>query len=188
MKIGIVSAQVFPIPPLGYAGLEMIVWQRAKGLAGLGHKVTVFAPDGSTCPGCEIVPTGPPGGWDESQAYGKYWQKLLEQDCIIDDSWGKWSYLLKMEGRLKAPILGVMHAPVDTMFKSLPAGVDKPCFVCISDDQRNHFECLFNHPARTAYNGFDTSFYRPMSIPRSDRFLFLARFSTIKGPLIAIEA
>ena len=58
-----------------------------------------------------------------------------------------------MEGRLKVPVLCVLHAPVDTMLKSLPPGVDKPCFVCISEDQRNHFEALFNQEARVCHNG-----------------------------------
>jgi glycosyltransferase involved in cell wall biosynthesis len=120
--------------------------------------------------------------------HGGYWQHLQQMDCILDHSWSKFSYLLKQEGALKCPILGVLHAPVDTMLKELPPGIDKPCFVCISEDQRAHFENLFNHPARTAYNGIDTSFYSPLTMPRSKRFLFLARFSTIKGPDIAIEA
>lgn len=34
----------------------------------------------------------------------------------------------------------------------------------------------------------DLNFYKPLGIPRTERFLFLARFSTIKGPLIAINS
>jgi glycosyltransferase involved in cell wall biosynthesis len=92
-----------------------------------------------------------------------------------------------MEGRLKAPILGVCHAPVNTMFQSLPP--EKVIsFVCISEDQGEHFRNLFGRDCRVCYNGIDPMFYRPLGIPRSKRFLFLARFSTIKGPDIAIEA
>lgn len=189
MKICVISSSVLVSPPPGYAGLEMITWQQAKGLAEKGHKVTLIAPQGSTCPNVEIIQTGPPGQWDERKSYQGYWKRLLEFDCIIDSSWSKWSYILKAEGTLKCPVLGVTHAPVDTMFKELPPGVDKPCFVCISQDQANHFQALFGRPARVAWNGFDAeTFYKPLNMPRTDRFLFLARFSTIKGPDIAIEA
>ena len=73
------------------------------------------------------------------------------------------------------------------MFKELPP-LEKPCFVCISEDQANHFRGLFNKDCRVAYNGIDTTVYAPLGLPRSDRFLFLGRFSSIKGPDIAIAA
>lgn len=208
MKIAIISTPIFKLSNSGglsnYGGLEQIAWEQAKGLAALGHIVSLIAPDNSECPGVEIIPIGPAGMVDEARAYGGfpdikegdivrrkahqgYWQHLLEVDCIIDHSWQKFSYQLKMEGKLKAPVLGVCHAPVNTMYQSLPP-VEKPCFVCISQDQANHFEALFSKKARVAYNGFNTTLYSPMSIKRTDRFLFVARFSTIKGPDLAIEA
>lgn len=195
MKIAVISAQVFAVPVSGYSGLEHLAWQQAKYLALRGHQVILFAPNGSSCPGCQVVHTGEPG-WDEKVAYGGdgkpggwggYWSLLPQMDCIISNDWQKNAYLLKMEGRLPAPVLGVCHAPVDTMFKELPP-LEKPCFVCISEDQANHFRGLFNKDCRVAYNGIDTTVYAPLALPRSDRFLFLARFSTIKGPDIAIQA
>jgi len=188
MKIGVVSTPVFAVPVSGYSGLECLAWHQAKGLAELGNEVFLFAPDGSTCSGVTVIPFGPEGNWNEKQAYGRYWQHLLNLDCVIDNTWNKWSYCLKAEGRLKSPVLAVMHAPVNTMVGSLPPMVDKPCFVCISHDQANHLKALYNWNSRVAHNGVDTDFYKPLNIPRTDRFLFLARFSTIKGPDIAIEA
>jgi glycosyltransferase involved in cell wall biosynthesis len=199
MKIAVISTPVFQLSPPnglpGYGGLEVIAWERAKGLAERGHQVMLIAPDGSTCPGCQVIHTGPAGRHSEEQAYGGdkgrnypgYWMHLLQADVVIDDSWQKHSYLLKMEGRLKAPVLGVCHAPVDTMMSKPPA-VDKPCIVCISQDQAAHFKALFNRDARHAYNGIDLGYYKPLNVPRSDRFLFLARFSSIKGPQTACEA
>jgi glycosyltransferase involved in cell wall biosynthesis len=187
VKIAVISSSVFACPPPGYAGLEMITWQQARGLAALGHEVSLIAPEGSTCPNVNIISTGPPGKWDEKKSYAGYWQHLPQFDCVIDSSWAKWSYILKKEGKLNAPVLGVMHAPINTMISSLPP-VPKPCVVCISDDQKTHFEALFSHPAMRAYNGVDLDFYKPLEIPRTDRFLFLARFSSIKGADLAIEA
>lgn len=217
MKIAVVSSTVFPCPPSGYAGLEMIAYLCATGLANKGHDVTLIAPDGSSCPGGKVFTIGPPGAISEQHAYGgyhynvpnaeqlpenervkyhdPYWPVLLEQDCVIDHSWQKWAYMLRAEKRLKAPVLSVMHAPINTMLSVWPprfpghAQLEKACAVCISDDQRQHFEALFSPcKAMTCYNGVDTSFYHPLDIPRTKRFLFLARFSSIKGADLAIEA
>lgn len=147
----------------------MIAYQQAKGLAAKGHQVALIAPDGSSCPGVTILPVGAAGQTSEEMAYGGYkeakqgetvirrshqgyWQILPQFDVICDHSWHKFAYSLKMEGKLKTPVLGWCHAPVDTMFKTLPP-VEKPCLVCISEDQRQHFEALFGRPARTCYNG-----------------------------------
>lgn len=187
MKVCVISSTVFAVPVQGYAGLEHLAWQQARGLAELGHEVSLVAPDGSTCPGVTVIPCGPAGKIDEKRAYGKYWEHLLGVDCVISNDWQKWAYMLKQEGRLKAPVLGVTHAPVNTMMGS-PPPVEKPCITCISQDQANHYEALFGGKARVAYNGIDTGHYRPMGIPRSDRFLFLARFSSVKGPHVVIQS
>jgi glycosyltransferase involved in cell wall biosynthesis len=205
MKIVVVNTPVFKVPVRGYAGLEVIAYECAKGLAALGHDVKLIAADGSTCPGVEVVPVGPAMRVSEEQAYGGfpevkddrgnvlreahrgYWQHLKEADAVVDHSWQKYAYLLKQEGVLKAPVLGVMHAPVDTMYPP-PPGVDTPCTVCISEDQAAHYRALYNADARVCYNGVDTEFYKPLGLPRSSRFLFLARFSYIKGADLAIRA
>ena len=204
MRICVISSTVFAVPLKGYGGLEAIAWEIARGLAAKGHQVSLVTPDGSECPGVTIIPTGIAGQYSEKDAYGGYpehkegdvvrrrahagyWQHLVGVDVVIDHSWQKYAYLLKEEGVLKAPVLGVCHAPINTMFGSLPP-VEKPCFVCISKDQAAHFAGLFNREAKVAYNGIDLDFYRPMGVPRTSRFLFLARFSTIKGPDLAIHA
>lgn len=209
MKITVISSTVFSVGAgglQGYGGLEQIAYLTAKGLAGKGHEVTLIAPDESTCPGCRVFHTGPAGQVDEYRAFSGYnfrykdekgeekegrhpdfWSLLMDQDVVIDNSWQKWAYTLKEEGSLKAPVLGVLHAPVNTMYSALPR-VEKPCFVCISEDQADHFYALHGRRAKVCHNGVDTEFYKPLDVPRTDRFLFLARFSTIKGPDLAISA
>jgi glycosyltransferase involved in cell wall biosynthesis len=185
VKICIVSSSVIACPPPGYSGLEMITWQTAKGLAQLGHEISLVAPEGSTCPNVTVVPCGPAGQWDERYAFRQYAEHLLTVDCIIDHSWTKNALSLRQTGQLKVPVLCVMHAPIPGMLQSLPP-VDKPCFVCISHDQASHFDALFNYKPEVVYNGLDVrGFYKPLGLPRSDRFLFLARFSRIKGASIA---
>lgn len=187
MKICVISTSVFKAPPEGYSGLEMIAWQCAKGLAELGHEVSLVAPFGSSCPGVSMINAGAEGTWEERQSYNLYWKELLRFDVVIDHTWTKNSYMLKAEGVLKCPILGVMHAPIATMYGMLPP-VDNPCMVCISHDQANHFQALHNREAKVCYNGVDHSVYRPLGIPRTDRFLFCGRIASIKGTLICMKA
>lgn len=190
MKIAVISTTVFPCPPAGYAGLEMIAWQCAQGFAKLGHQVLLVAPKGSQG-GPNITLHETTQGESEKQAYSGYWQRLLtDADVVVDHSWQKWSYILKVEGRLKAPILGVCHAPINTMY-NVPPPVPKPCMIAISKDQANAISQHLGVPARVCYNGVDLEFYKPGgpigSSQRNDRYLFLARMSTVKSPHIAID-
>lgn len=188
MKICIISSTILPCLSQrdgGYGGLEPVVWTQAAGLARRAHKVLLIAPKGSKAPdGVELHETTQ--GESEKQAYSGYWQRLLDQDIILDSSWNKWSVILKLEGRLKCPILLWMHAPAHTMFGS-PPPLTNPCFVAISQDQANHISELWGCNARVAYHGIDSEFYSPAKVDRSDAYLFLARMSTIKGPHIAVD-
>jgi len=188
LRIAVISTPFFKLPVPNYSGLEHLAYQQAEGLAKLGHKTSLVAPEGSVCPNVEIISIGPERTVDEKRAFGIYKERLKDFDAVIDNSWQKWTYVAKMEGWLKCPVLGICHAPVNTMYTSIPP-IEKPCFVCISNDQRIHFEALFSREARTAHNGVDPEFYKPMEgIKRTDRLRFLARFSTIKGPHTCIEA
>ncbi len=183
LKICVISTTVLPCPPTGYAGLEMISWQCAEGLHAKGHDVTLIAPRGSKT-NAKLHETTL--GESERQAYSGYWHKLNSYNIIIDHSWEKWAYILKMEGNLPQPVLGVLHAPVETMYNAAPP-VPFPCLVCISKDQSEvcstHLKCA----SRTAYNGVDVDFYSRRNKTRNKRYLFLARISTIKGPHIAVN-
>jgi glycosyltransferase involved in cell wall biosynthesis len=146
----------------------------------------IVAPVGSKVPD-NVELHGTTQGESEGQAYGGYWQKLPSFDAIIDNSWDKWSYIAKAEGKIKAPVLGVLHAPVETMYGQ-PPPVEKPCLVAISMDQAGACAGQLGLTARVAYNGVDMDFYKPGPGPKTDRYLFLGRMSRLKGPHIAAIA
>lgn len=183
MKICVISTTILPCPPIGYSGLEMLAWQMAEGLKLKGHEVTLIAPKESKT-NVNLIGTNLKEA--EQQAYSNYWQKLPNFDVIIDSSWEKWSYILKMEGKLTAPILGVLHAPVHTMYVT-PPPVEKPCLVSISKDQADGVREHLKINSEVAYNGCDVDFYKPTDKIRQNRYLFLARMSSIKGPDIAVR-
>jgi glycosyltransferase involved in cell wall biosynthesis len=190
MKICVISSNVLPCLPLddpdnGYNGLEQIVWSLCAGLARRGHEILLIAPNGSKPPpGVELH--GTTRGEGEDRAYSGYWQRLPAYQIAIDHSWHKWSYMLKIEGRLSSPILGVCHAPVHTMYERVPP-VLLPCIVAISHDQAAHASEIWGVATRVVHNGIDPNFYCSNGASRSDRYLFLARISTIKGPHLAID-
>jgi len=190
MKIVVVSTPIFKLGAAGlagYGGLEQIAWECARGLARKGHRVSLVAPDGSECPGVEVIHCGPAGQTDEKAAYDRYWKHLLHTDCVVSHDWNKFAYMLKLEGRMTAPILCVCHAVIPGMFQT-PPPVPKPCVVCISQDQADHFGALHGkYQSRVCRNGINLDFYKPTGIPRTDRFLFLARFCVEKGPDIALD-
>jgi glycosyltransferase involved in cell wall biosynthesis len=184
MKILVISTTVFPVPVKSYSGLEHLAWLIAEGLA-KKHDVTLVAPRGSSCPGCAIHETTLRES--EHLAYTGYAPILKDFDCVIDHSWEKWTVIGKHEGNCKAPVLCVCHAPIATMYGSAPP-YPKPCFVGISEDHTQSIRDHLHIDARCAYNGVDLDFYQPLNLKRNDRYLFLARFSSIKGPDYAITS
>jgi glycosyltransferase involved in cell wall biosynthesis len=182
MRIAVISTTIMVCPPPGYSGLEMLAWLQAEGLRTKGHDVTLIAPHGSAT-SCELH--GTTIGESEQQAFSGYQHKLSGFDVVIDNSWQKWSYMAKREGKIKTPILGVLHAPVNTMYSSAP--LEKSCFIAISKDQGQSIKEHLGCDHRVAYNGIDVNFYKPINRPRNNRYLFLARFSSIKGPHIAAD-
>lgn len=186
MRVVVISTTVLTAPPPGYGGLEAIAWHQAIGLAGLGHQVLLVAPVGSTVvPGVELH--GTTLGEPEGQAFTGYVARLKDWDVIIDNSWEKYAYLAKIERGLRPPVLGVCHAPVGTMYRRSPP-MPRPCMICISKDQAEEAKQIWGIDVRVAYNGVDINFYKPMpEVQRTDRYLFLARFSKIKGAHIALS-
>lgn len=181
IRICVISTTAMLHPPVGYSGLEMLAWQQAEGLKARGHTVTLVAPRGSKTT-CDLHETTL--GESEQLAYSGYRHKLKDYDCVIDNSWNKWAYIAKMEGQCQAPILGVMHSVINTMYNN-PPPVEKPCLVCISKDQATQCKERLKVEAKVAQNGVDINFYKSLNKKRNGRYLFLARFSSIKSPDIA---
>lgn len=186
MKICVISTTIMTCPPAGYSGLEMLAWLQARGLSRKGHNVMLIAPGGSTPPdGVELH--GTTLGESEQAAWGGYKDRIKDYDVVIDNSWQKWMYISKVHGAHKGPVLGILHAPVNTMYGS-PPPITYPCLVAISKDQADHASEIWGCVSRVCYNGVDLDFYKALEgAEKNGRYLFLARMSTIKGPHIAVD-
>ncbi len=54
MKISVIAPPWIPIPPTGYGGIELVIYNLVEGLTDLGHEVLLFAPKGSKV-SCRLI-------------------------------------------------------------------------------------------------------------------------------------
>lgn len=188
MKIGMAAPIWYPIPPVGYGGIEMVVSLLAEGLAERGHEVKLFA-SGDSCTKAELISsyeTAP------SEKIGEVYPDLLhaltvyehaaELD-IIHDHTGMIGPTLGAFN--STPVLHTLHGPATPEAKELYRRLNFGLFFnAISDSQRKWFGDL-NFVA-TIYNGMDLtgSVYRE---DKEDFLLFVGRMNPEKGAHLAVE-
>lgn len=198
LRVALISTPFFGCPPIGYGGLEAIVWDLAEGLDKLGHTVTLFAPEGSRKPKHgNLITTGPAldtvhVDWFQAEKnnYEIYKQYINSQnfDVIDGHDWFGYEYLLKLSN----PKLRVTHQQHGGFsWDSIPP-VPKPNLVVLSKFMRDYTISYFkqkgyNVDCHFCYNGVDLDFYKyDPSIKRTNRLLYVGRFSRFKGPHDAI--
>ncbi len=197
LRIALISTPFFTIPPKGYSGLEMIVWDLACGLDELGHDVTIFGPEGSqaTAHG-HIVITGQSintvgTNWleEEKKSYIKYKDIITPEkfDIVHGHDWFGFEYLLKINN----PKLKVIHTQHGGfVWETLPP-VARPNLVAISNYMKLYTEQYFQQKGYNVHseyvrNGIDLDKY-PFQHKKSDNLLFVGRLSTFKQPHVAVE-
>lgn len=186
MKILLICTTIFRLQPKGlegYGGLEQLVSQWAQEFAKAGHQVSVVCPEGSYLgDDIEIIPTALME--NEQSAYLRYKDKLADFDCVMDNSWQWWSVIAQHESNKQLPIMHIYHSDPDVLMSSPP--IQYPCIVSLSRDQGTIISRKWGVRARTIYNGIDLSFYKPNETKKSNRYLYIARFSNEKGAKEAI--
>jgi len=192
LKIGLISTQFFGVPPKGYSGLEMIVWDLACALSQLGHEVTLFAPKGSTAPpGGRLIETGEAYStvqvdWLnlERKAYEIYKNHLEGLDIIHGHNWFGFEYLAKAKN-LSLKVCHTHHGHLNLEWW----GRSKPTFklnlIAISEWMRRIYKAQ-GFTAKFVYNGINLERY-PLKREKGDRLLFVGRIDKFKQPHVAIE-
>ncbi len=189
MKIGMAAPIWYPIPPVGYGGIEIVVSMLAEGLVEKGHDVTVFASGDSktkanlvssydVAPSLRIGEAYP----DLINALTVY-EHAREMDIIHDHS----GIIGPAIGAFSnVPVLHTLHGPATPEAKELYRRLDFGLyFNAISESQRRWFGDL-NFVA-TIYNAIDlnSSIY---SDEKEDWLLFVGRMNPEKGAHLAVEA
>lgn len=187
MKILLISTPIFQLPPPGYSGLEWLVSRWALEFARAGHEVSVVAPEGSNLgPGIEVIAIPP--GCAEEQAFVVYRLRLESEEfgAVIDSTWQWWSVISQMEAKRQLPVIHIWHSDYNGV--QSPPPIQFPCLVGLSKDHCMGLTRRSGCRTRLVYNGIDLDLYTPdPSVERSNRYLWMARYTPEKAPMEAIS-
>jgi glycosyltransferase involved in cell wall biosynthesis len=185
LKIAILSAVWFPVPPSGYGGIEWVVSLLADGLVEAGHDVTLFASgDSRTQAKLSYVYEEAPSQWIGRS----HWELNHAVACytnadefdVINDHTGPSG--LALSGLVDTPVVSTVHGPLvgeaGEMYEQIAGLVPHANLVSLSMNQRRpkpDLPWLANCP-----NALDLSVY-PSKPHTGDYLLFLGRMSPDKG-------
>lgn len=186
MRVLICSSQVFPVPPRGYGGLELIVYDLAVELGNMGHEVYVLCPGGSRGkdqgePYNIITPEKGGPHNPEHYAYDSIKPALKDFDIIHSHGWGGHVYLAKRENP-KLTVLQTLHGPMP--FYSKP--IEKPCFIAASEAHARFLKKELNFDCKVVHHGINLDNY-PFQAEKEDFLLYCSRVSEEKGALQFVE-
>ena len=188
--IAVVSTTCLEVPPTGYGGLELMVYNLCHELGGRGYDVTCIAPQGTDIEGFDVIETTRPSDSDacfrkEPQAFQQYADRLGDFDLVIDHSWQKLSYTkqaLDPAGMRETTILGVWHRVPN--FQPVP--VEEPNLCAVSKAAARATSQRLGQEVRHAYNGIDVDRY-PLQESKDDYLLTLNRVMPNKGVIECID-
>lgn len=185
VKLAIISTNVYALPPRSYAGVEMLTYQLALGLAQRGHQVAVVAPEGSKFPqGVELLSTSLRE--PEEASWPRYRERLGEFEVIVDASWERWSMVTSAQRDSPLAIVNWFHSS-PTIYRS-PPPAQHPMWVGLSKAHAEEMSRAWGHVrVRHVYNGIDTDFYKASGKPRGQRLLALGRYTPEKGFMEAVQ-
>jgi glycosyltransferase involved in cell wall biosynthesis len=196
MRIAVLAPCWFPVPPLGYGGIEWVVSLLADGLVDGGHDVTLFASgDSHTKANLAYAHTTAPSEWIGRS----FWELRHVLHCferadefdVINDHSGPVGAALG--GTVDTPVVHTVHGPLDgepgLLYDQVAAVSPDTTLVSLSMNQRKprpNLNWIANCP-----NALDLSVY-PFRPYRGEYLLFLGRLSPDKGAhravAVAMEA
>jgi glycosyltransferase involved in cell wall biosynthesis len=190
MRIAQIATVSAPVRQETGGSVESLVWLLTRELTKLGHEVTVFGTAGSEVDGQLVVTS--PGPYARDGALEDWhiceWLNLcraVEQSDRFDVLhshaylWG-----IPLQPFSRAPLIHTMHIVPDQDSAKLWATALQSCVTAISRHQWSEFPEL--KPAAVIPHGVDTTLFTFREQP-DDYLLYLGRFVSGKGPLLAIE-
>jgi glycosyltransferase involved in cell wall biosynthesis len=198
MKVGIIAPPYIPIPPKGYGGTELVIYNLVEGLTRLGSEVYLFANKDSNTSAKEFYPyleskeldfglfSPLPEKFIASELCSKYAHAMsahLDVDIIHNHTLSK--------NHVEIPSIHTLHGP------ATEGSVNK-C-IKLSKSENNHFVSI-SKKQKDMYNtisrdiNFAGNVYNSIDIKqiewnkeKEDFFLFVGRINWEKGPDLAIR-
>jgi glycosyltransferase involved in cell wall biosynthesis len=191
VRIAIVSPVWFPVPPVGYGGIEWVVSLLADGLAGAGHDVTLFASGDSFTKAqlASVFQEAPSERIGTTAAELRHalacFERADEFDIVNDHSG---PLAAAVGAAVGTPVVHTVHGPLvdeaGALYESLARVAPDVGLVSVSYNQRKPLPDLpwvANCP-----NALDLDSY-PVHSNRGEYLLFLGRMSADKGCHRAVE-
>ena len=191
MRIAQIATLSAPVRADSGGSVESLIWLLTRELTALGHEVTVFGTANSEAAG-EVVVTQP-GPYAENGALEDWhlaeWVNLCRaiQESSRFDLLHSHAYLwgIPLDGFSSAPLLHTTHIVPDDDSARLWKAQPNAHVTAISRFQWSAFPEL--KPITCIPHGVDTAQFTFQPQPE-DYLLYLGRFVSGKGPLLAIEA
>lgn len=182
MRIGLIAPPWVPVPPTAYGGTEAVVDNLARGLARLGHDVTLFTVGGSTSPVRRMqefdAPAEPIGMSVPEAAHVLAAYKALDGVDIVHDHTVLGPLIAGRSGFSRVPVVVTNHGPYTPVTRPLFAEMARTAsLVAISHDQAARSGLPI---AAVIHHGIDLEVYRPAATHGS-YLVFVGRMSPDKG-------
>jgi glycosyltransferase involved in cell wall biosynthesis len=197
LAIAMLAPPWIQVPAPGYGGIEEVVRLLDRGLTAAGHRVTLFAPPGSSAEGdvVELLEDTHPDDIQKAQFEADHVARAFalidaaaergEPFDVIHDHTGH--VALSMANRITTPLVHTLHGPFTADAASFYAEHGaKACIVAISQAQLDDAPPEMGG-GRVVHNPIDTSEW-PFSERKDDFLLWMGRMSPDKGPHRAITA
>jgi glycosyltransferase involved in cell wall biosynthesis len=197
-RIAMIVSPWYPVPPPGYGGIELMVYNLASELCRRGHQVTVIGQQGSQGPFESLAIA--PESWSAQlgtkdqlarlnvflyRAYDIVRRRAFD---VIHDHSGPPGILVGATCRAQAPVVATLHGSLTEAEGDFLAAVDHDVhLVAISRAQQAMVAGV--DWRRVVHNAVDPGEYTPVVRPeeKEDYILELARIDPDKGQHLAIE-
>jgi glycosyltransferase involved in cell wall biosynthesis len=198
LRIALVVTPWFPVPPVGYGGIELMAYNLARELTTAGHKVTVLGRQGSHGP-FEAVALAPEGWRRDLGTYDgdprhdlflyRAYETLRRRSFdVIHDNSGLSGILVASQARLQTPVVATLHGTLSESEGDFLRAVHRQVnLVAISHAQQAMVAGV--EWRGVVHNAIDPADYTAITNPaKKDGYLLeLARINPDKGQHIAIE-
>ncbi len=192
MRILQVAPPWFPVPPVGYGGIEWVVSSLADGLVDQGHEVTLLAAGGSrTRARLHTIYDDPPSlhvgdPWYEAPHALAAYRMRDDFDLVHDHTGAIGPAIAAALPDPTPPVVHTLHGPWTSANQRLYRDISQRVhLVAISHDQASRAPEGIRI-ANVCHNGVPLQRY-PFRTDKEDFLLFVGRATADKGPEVAVE-
>jgi glycosyltransferase involved in cell wall biosynthesis len=188
MKIAMISTPFLSVPPRGYGGTELVIYELVEGLIANGHDVTLFS-TGDACSSAKLryfydVPIWPPAPLPDVYHVTASIAEVIHEgdfDVIHTHSVFALAYARLFPD---LPLVYTLHHAQDRELSEFYQKFPDVYYIAISRNQKR-----MEVPMRRCdviHHGLDPTRYDWAEVP-GDYVCFIGRFAEVKGPHTAID-